>query len=240
MTTVAHISDLHYGRKEFKQPLKALATRLAANPPDIIVITGDITDSGLNKQYKAFLDDFSKIKSQILTVPGNHDRLNDNVAEKFDTKDDRVRFFHHAKTDIVAIDSTAPHNRHLILGHGRMCHEVINKAKEFLVCPDNFNIIALHHHPIPLPEETWPEMISKFFNYPMSKELHLGLDLIEMARGKVDLILFGHRHRITEMSLYDAGRPLHLYNAGCTPRWRKYRLFRYRQNEALDPEWIYF
>ncbi|MCB9585342.1 MAG: metallophosphoesterase [Polyangiaceae bacterium] len=69
---VAHVSDLHFGRTE---PLRvrALAEALVHSPPDLLVVTGDLTQRARRSQFRQarrFLDD---IPCPKLVVPGNHD-----------------------------------------------------------------------------------------------------------------------------------------------------------------------
>ncbi|MCA9630322.1 MAG: metallophosphoesterase [Myxococcales bacterium] len=69
---VAHISDLHFGRTEPRR-VRALAEALVNAPPDLLVVTGDLTQRARRTQFeqaRRFLDD---IPAPRLVVPGNHD-----------------------------------------------------------------------------------------------------------------------------------------------------------------------
>jgi Icc protein len=119
----------------------------------------------------------------------------------------------------------------------------LNDIEEALLrAPDNsVVVITFHHHILPLPEESMLEKISSFFNYPFAKEIKLGKELIEIAKGKTHLILAGHRHQ--SYSFYipcgnNKNEMLSLYNAGCTSRMRQYRMWKYKNGIITPPEWI--
>ncbi|MEZ4371538.1 MAG: metallophosphoesterase family protein [Polyangiaceae bacterium] len=69
---VAHVSDLHFGRTEPCR-VRALSEALVQSPPDLLVVTGDLTQRARTSQFRLarrFLDD---IPCPKLVVPGNHD-----------------------------------------------------------------------------------------------------------------------------------------------------------------------
>jgi hypothetical protein len=90
---VAHLSDLHAvgGPYEFRlesgrrgprgnarmaAAFAELAARHAAEPLDLVLITGDITDAGRSTEWAAFLDALLKhpdLRARTLMLPGNHD-----------------------------------------------------------------------------------------------------------------------------------------------------------------------
>src|SRR5580658_4344669 len=83
-----HLSDLHLGRAEgasqasaLKELVGAASVLLVDRPVDAIFVTGDIANSGLEDQYRAFADlvlqplrALPACKSALVfAVPGNHD-----------------------------------------------------------------------------------------------------------------------------------------------------------------------
>jgi 3',5'-cyclic AMP phosphodiesterase CpdA len=80
--TLAHLSDLHFGRVD-QGVLEALRRRVKALAPDLVVISGDLTQRARTHQFRAaraFLD--SLPKPQVV-VPGNHDVPLYNVLARF-------------------------------------------------------------------------------------------------------------------------------------------------------------
>jgi 3',5'-cyclic AMP phosphodiesterase CpdA len=80
--TLAHLSDLHFDRVD-RGVLEALRRRLKALAPDLVVISGDLTQRARAHQFRAaraFLD--SLPKPQVV-VPGNHDVPLYNLFARF-------------------------------------------------------------------------------------------------------------------------------------------------------------
>jgi predicted MPP superfamily phosphohydrolase len=80
--TLAHLSDLHFDRVD-QGVLEALRRRVRALAPDLVVISGDLTQRARAHQFRAaraFLD--SLPKPQVV-VPGNHDVPLYNVLARF-------------------------------------------------------------------------------------------------------------------------------------------------------------
>lgn len=72
MTCLAHISDLHFGRERPGLP-DALVAALEAARPDLIAVSGDLTQRARESQFaraRALLD---RLPAPWISVPGNHD-----------------------------------------------------------------------------------------------------------------------------------------------------------------------
>lgn len=83
MKTILHLSDLHFGT-ERPGSVDALIQDCQQINPDIIIISGDLTQRATHEQYhaaKKFLNNFYDKK--ILCVPGNHDISLYNPIERF-------------------------------------------------------------------------------------------------------------------------------------------------------------
>lgn len=82
MTVLLHISDTHFGTEE--PPVVAALQRLAREQrPDIMVLSGDITQRARSDQFaaaRAFCDSLQV--PHLLTLPGNHDIPLYNVAAR--------------------------------------------------------------------------------------------------------------------------------------------------------------
>ena len=82
MRTLAHLSDLHFGRVE-PAVLEALRRRLRALAPDVVAVSGDLTQRARARQFRearAFLD---SLPGPQVVVPGNHDVPLYNVVARF-------------------------------------------------------------------------------------------------------------------------------------------------------------
>lgn len=75
MTTIVHISDLHFGRPAASGRLEALKSSIPALEPDAVAVSGDLTQRCTHREFeeaKAYLDDIEKVAPYIV-IPGNHD-----------------------------------------------------------------------------------------------------------------------------------------------------------------------
>jgi 3',5'-cyclic AMP phosphodiesterase CpdA len=70
--TLAHLSDLHFGRVDTE--LEAvLLEDLAALRPELVVISGDLTQRARQAQFAAARRFLDRLPAPYLVVPGNHD-----------------------------------------------------------------------------------------------------------------------------------------------------------------------
>lgn len=72
MTRILHISDTHFGteRKPVVEAALDLARTLA---PDLVVLSGDITQRARRGQFAAARKFIERLSLPVLAVPGNHD-----------------------------------------------------------------------------------------------------------------------------------------------------------------------
>ncbi|MGF1470219.1 MAG: metallophosphoesterase family protein [Rubrobacteraceae bacterium] len=75
MTTVLHISDLHFGRPSSSDKLDVLEHCIRKIGPDAIAVSGDLTQRCTNREFvraRQYLDTLGKI-APCIVIPGNHD-----------------------------------------------------------------------------------------------------------------------------------------------------------------------
>ncbi len=70
---VAHLSDLHFGRPAYQDRILSLKEDLLAKCPQLLVITGDITDRGRVSQFRQALDFLNQVGLPFIIVPGNRE-----------------------------------------------------------------------------------------------------------------------------------------------------------------------
>lgn len=70
--TIAHLSDLHFGRED-PAVVAALQNHLTQNPPDLVVASGDFTQRARESQFRSAASFFFSLPEPRLAVPGNHD-----------------------------------------------------------------------------------------------------------------------------------------------------------------------
>src|SRR3954469_8984258 len=72
MRTIAHVSDIHFGRTD-PAVVEGLVKDLEGRNPTILVASGDFTQRAREWQYKAAADYLKRLPKPQLVVPGNHD-----------------------------------------------------------------------------------------------------------------------------------------------------------------------
>jgi 3',5'-cyclic AMP phosphodiesterase CpdA len=73
VTTILHVSDLHFGT-EVPQAVEALVRLARAAPPDVLIVSGDITQRARRTQFEAAARFVERLAAaQVLVIAGNHD-----------------------------------------------------------------------------------------------------------------------------------------------------------------------
>ncbi len=190
MTTLAHISDLHFGT-ESPEIVESLLEDLVSVEPSLVVVSGDLTQRARRKQFMAarlFLD---RIPFPRLVVPGNHDIPLFDLLTRFARPLARFRryidedvdpFF---STDAVAVLglNTARSNT---WKDGRISLAQIDDLRRRLgPLPPHVSKVLVTHHPfLPPPGDPSPPLVGRAAEALQAAE----------ACG-VDLVLAGHLHR---------------------------------------------
>lgn len=178
---IVHISDFHLGSVHYDKKLMDMAIKeINEINPEIIIVTGDLTDEGLEPEYrqaKKILDSFRC--ARFVITPGNHDSRNVGYVHFERLFGARRHFIKYKGINIVSCDSSEPD-----LNNG-----AIGRSQYFWL-KDNFKenhqlkIFVLHHHLVSVPGTGRERNIV----YDAGDVLEL---LNEM---KVNLVLSGHKH----------------------------------------------
>lgn len=177
-----HLSDLHCGADTFSpRMLKTAIREINRLRPDAIVITGDITNTGLIDQYELAARYIKKFKCErVLIGSGNHDFEHTGFLlwEHFFPPPEMVIFedvmISHLRTARPDRDTGEVGYRQLV-----WFDEVLKKHR------DKFKIVALHHHLVPIPDTgTRPNIV-----------VDAGDALKTLITGRTNLVLCGHKHR---------------------------------------------
>lgn len=81
-TRLFHISDVHFGTED-RVALDAVAAAVAAERPDAVVCTGDLTQRAKHSEYAAAQSWFASLGVPVVLEPGNHDMPYYNPWERF-------------------------------------------------------------------------------------------------------------------------------------------------------------
>jgi len=202
---IIQISDLHCGSRYH---IPSLASRvideLNEAKPDMVVVTGDLTDEGFRQEFKQAHRLLSRLECQNrMVLLGNHDARNvgdEHFAEFFGPRSQELR---QGCVRMLGIDSSEPD-----LDAGRVGRNRYRWIEQRFSEPDEIKIFAMHHHLVPVPNT--------------GRERNIVYDagdvLQTLSRCGTDLVLCGHKHvpniwRLEDMLIVNAG-------TACTHRLR--------------------
>ena len=72
MSVLLQISDTHFGTEQLPV-VEALAAFTAQQRPDVVVLSGDITQRARRAQFRAARAFVERLAAPVLAIPGNHD-----------------------------------------------------------------------------------------------------------------------------------------------------------------------
>ncbi|MGB3738983.1 MAG: metallophosphoesterase [Pontixanthobacter sp.] len=81
-TRLFHVSDVHFG-VEHADAIHWFAEAVAAERPDAVICTGDLTQRATHAQFAAARDFFLGLGVPVMLEPGNHDMPYYNLWERF-------------------------------------------------------------------------------------------------------------------------------------------------------------
>lgn len=243
MRTLVHISDLHVGRDEATDDAaRRLSRMLVEARVDQVLLTGDITHRGLASELARYERIFAPLleAGRLAAVPGNHDRMGDDAARGI-LRGGRVAVTSAPGLHVVRLDSTAPHNRSLIDGHGSLSTQDVEDVRLALdgAPPEALPVVMLHHHVLPLPVEDLAERLATLVGLPCAGELPLGEDLLGRILGRCRLVLHGHRHVPAEFRVALPGAmPMRILNAGSSTTLGRARIIAHEAGEIAWEGWL--
>lgn len=196
-TVIAHISDLHCGsRYHIPSLAKRVIDELNELGPDIVVVTGDLTDMGFRQEFSQAARLIGQLEcEQVAVVLGNHDARNVGDVHFSELFGERNTEVIHKGLRVLAIDSSEPD-----LDTGRIGRERAKWVGERFATDEEFKVVAMHHHLVPVPGTGRERNI-----------VHDAGDLLQaFASCGVDLVLCGHKHvpnvwRLEDMLIVNAG-----------------------------------
>ena len=189
MRTIAHISDLHFGRED-PVVTAALLRDLQRAPPDLLAVSGDLTQRARRREFLAARAFLAAIPAARLVVPGNHD------IPLFDLVSRVLRPLHgyrhhlgeetepfHGDDEIAVMGVNTA--RSSSYKHGRLGERQIAAMRErFCAIPGSvFKMLVTHHPFVSVPGDPDPATVGR------------GLLALQVAEScGVDLLLAGHLH----------------------------------------------
>lgn len=186
---IIHISDLHFGmhKPELIEPFFADIAQLA---PDLIMISGDVTQRGRSEQYLLFKAFLQRFTMPYVVVPGNHDiplynpftrlihpfkNYKDYISPELDAR------FTNECVKVLGVNSATPYR----IKDGLLGEEAITRIKNYFSHDSGLvNILFFHHN-------------LNYFN-GMHHPLNNAEEFIEyLTHSHIHLVCTGHLHYAT-------------------------------------------
>ena len=192
MRTIAHISDLHFGRHDL-HAMEDLLASIEATGTDLVVISGDFTQRARHAEFAEARQFLDRIAFPKLVTPGNHDVPLYNLFSrafrpfrKYDRYiapiDQPLSFYGDDELAVLALNTA----RRFTRKNGRLSHRQIAEiGKIFAPLPRERTKVIVTHHPLAVPsEQDTLELAGRATGA-----------LLAMADAGIHLLLSGHHHR---------------------------------------------
>jgi 3',5'-cyclic AMP phosphodiesterase CpdA len=206
MTTVFHVSDLHFGWPAVPEQIDAIEQIIQADKFDVVAISGDLSQrarSGEFQRAAVFIRDAKKV-SRVITIPGNHDvawwKAPLGFGEKSNVYANYRKFIdrnlepvlHVPGATLVGINTAHGVTRRTLTWNlrdisiiGDIHKKQLDKAAELFAksSPRDARVIVMHHNPV-------RGELSQRHGLKNTQKI-----LGAFAEMGVDLVLCGHDHQ---------------------------------------------
>ena len=179
---IVQLSDLHVGSQFQPEVFDQVLSEVNDLNPDCIVITGDLTNEGLVKEYEKCKELVSKFNcKKIITISGNHDYRNTGYLHfkkyfPFESVNELG-----GNVVLVTVGTSRPDRNEGEIGY-RQNLWLERTMKKF---ENHVKILAMHHHLVGIPD-TGSDRLTV---------IDAGDVLRTILDTHVDLVLCGHKHR---------------------------------------------
>jgi 3',5'-cyclic AMP phosphodiesterase CpdA len=188
--TIAHISDLHFGRHD-EAAAELLLTDLSRARPDLVAVTGDLTQRARHRQFAAARAFLERLPRPVIVIPGNHDVPLYDFVQRFVGRLARYRryicdelqpFFADDEIALLGLNTV----RSAAFSNGRISYRQAAAIKSVFaeVSAGRLRILAIHH-PLGVP-------VAAGALAPVGRAAMARKALTEAG---VRLVLSGHYHR---------------------------------------------
>jgi len=189
MRTIVHLSDLHFGQVN-SAVLQPLLSAVEEAKPDLVAISGDLTQRARTEEFKAAREFLDAIPFPQIVVPGNHDVPLYNVLSRFVRRldrycryitDDLAPFYSDGEIAVAGVNTA----RAFTFKDGRInATQIAQLRARFGKLGDGQTRIVVTHHPFDLPAGAVGGRVVGRAQRAMK----------ELAECRVDLLLAGHFH----------------------------------------------
>ena len=189
--TIAHLSDLHFGRIAHDAIVDVLVDDVNAANVDLVVVSGDLTQRARPEEFNAATAMLARFTAPTLVVPGNHDvypwwrpvaRIRRPLGRyrQCVTDNTRPQF---TENGVAVFGVNSAHG--LTVKGGRINGPALQAMKDYFTAQtaSTFKVLVLHHHLTKL---------KALGRHDIARRAQHALDVATSVG--VDLILCGHLH----------------------------------------------
>jgi 3',5'-cyclic AMP phosphodiesterase CpdA len=209
MSVLLHVSDSHFGTEQ-APVVEALAALARQQRPDLLVLSGDITQRATRGQFAAARAFTERLGAPLLAIPGNHDiplfdlgqRLFQPYARHREAFGNELEPTHDSREFLVQCVNTTRWYRHK---GGTVSSAQIERVASRLHAaqPSQLRVVVVHH-PIAVLRAT--ERHNLLHSHTEAQQ--------SWATAGCDVVLGGHIHLPYVMALTGLARPMWAVQAG--------------------------
>lgn len=188
---IAHISDLHFGACD-NTVAEALHTSLHDHQPDLIIVSGDITQSATESEFLQARAFFDRLSAPVFVIPGNHDLPGIDLRRFWHPF---ARYKRHISQNLNPVlqtglsDIAGLNSARMILPHWNWANGSVSALQRralrhfFQTSHAPWRLLVIHH-PLQSPKE-----------FPLDITVFNGRKLLRtIDEARIDLVLAGHQH----------------------------------------------
>ncbi len=193
-TRIAHLTDVHFGATD-PAVVAGLVNDLQLSPPDLVVISGDLTMGARRREFRAARHFIESLPAPTLAVPGNHDITPYHLVERFfvpyarwheEIAPDTEPVWMDSRVVVLGLNTARRMSRHLDWSRGRVTGFRLQRLVARLAAvPAGLTRIVVAHHPLLPPEGEVSRQVAG----------NATRALAAFAAQGVRLVLAGHLHR---------------------------------------------
>jgi 3',5'-cyclic AMP phosphodiesterase CpdA len=209
MSVLLQVSDTHFGTEQ-PQVVEALVALAQQQRPDLVVLSGDITQRARPAQFQAARAFTDRLGAPVLAIPGNHDvplvnlwaRLRKPYANHTAAFGPNLEPVHTSADLLVVGVNTTRAWRHK---HGEVSAAQVDRAARLLqgATSAQLRVVVVHQ----------PVAVTRPQDAPNLLRGHAGA-LQRWAAAGADIVMGGHIHLPYTLTLQGLARPVCVVQAG--------------------------
>jgi 3',5'-cyclic AMP phosphodiesterase CpdA len=209
MTVLLQISDTHFGT-ERPDVLEALVALALEQRPDLVVLSGDITQRARAAQFQAARAFVGRLGAPVLAVPGNHDIAVFNLLSRVfypyagyqKAFGDSIECVHSSRDLLVVAVNTTRRYRHI---HGEVSAQQVDRVANLLGAAqaEQLRVVVAHQ---PIAAIRLQDEHNLLRGHASAQQ--------RWAAAGADIVMGGHIHLPYVKALQGLGRPMWAVQAG--------------------------